>query len=114
MLAEILAKSSTAALVFSDKPAATETLQSAVVDKTIQFVILFDGNCQVFAEYHRTGIIHQGERFSEFMCEGESSHFFSDDYLYLSIVVDFDNQQIGSLLVKSSLSDWYASLFQLW
>ncbi len=112
MLAEILAKSSTAALVFSDKPAATETLQSAVVDKTIQFVILFDGNCQVFAEYHRTGIIHQGERFSEFMCEGESSHFFSDDYLYLSIVVDFDNQQIGSLLVKSSLSDWYASLFQ--
>ena len=110
ILANVLANNSTAALEFSDKNTATEILQSAMADIFIHHAVLFDEKCQLFAEFKSEALLSIQPLQTELTCSPASNYFYTDDYLYLSTPVILDDQQLGTLHVKSSLNDWYIKL----
>ncbi|MFK5949418.1 MAG: response regulator [Methylococcales bacterium] len=105
ILADVLAKNSTAALKFSDKKTAQEILQSAVADNSINHVALLDEACQLFEEYSNS--VDKNIKPSEvtFVCDGKRNYFYSSNYLYLSVPVMLEQEQVGTLSIKSDLKD---------
>ncbi|MFW5444354.1 MAG: response regulator [Methylococcaceae bacterium] len=110
ILADVLANNSTAALKFLDKSAATEILQSASVDHSIYHAVLLDEKCQVFAEYKHKALNSKQALETEYNCKEGANHYYTDDFLWLSIPVMLESQTIGYLYIKSSLIDWHQRL----
>ncbi len=105
ILADVLAKNSTAALKFSDKKTALEILRSAVADNSINHVALLDEQCQLFEEYSNSFDKNIELLEVTFVCDGKRNYFYSSDYLYLSVPVMLEQEQIGTLSIKSNLKD---------
>lgn len=110
ILANVLANNSTAALKFSDKNTATEILQSAMADISIHYAVVVDEKCQLFAEFKSKALPDTQSLQNELVCNSVSSHFYTDDYLYLSTPIMLDEQQLGTMHIKSSLNDWHTKL----
>ena len=110
ILADVIANNSTAALKFADNEVAQETLGFAVADITIHHAILLNEECLLFAEYETKTENFEHDLLKKLFCSRTPSHFYTSDYLYLSTPVIFEDQQIGSLFIKSSLIDGYSKL----
>jgi signal transduction histidine kinase/DNA-binding response OmpR family regulator len=106
ILADVLAKNSTAAIEFSDKESAIEILQSSEADDSISHVVLLDKNCQLFAEYIKnTSNKNESVAVATPTCNGERYSYYSNDFLSISIPVVFNKNHIGTLHIKTGLDD---------
>ncbi len=110
ILANVLANNSTAALKFLDKKTATEILQSAMVDISIHHAVVLDEKCKLFAEFKSKELLSKKALETELTCNPVSNYFYTGDYLYLSTPILLDEQQLGTLHIKSSINDWYIKL----
>ena len=105
ILADVLAKNSTAALKFSDKETAKEVLQSSVADGSINHISLLDEQCQLFVAYDNNSNSNKESPLTPPQCNGERYSLYGTDFLYITIPVMLDTDQIGTLSIKSGLND---------
>jgi len=110
ILAEMLAKNSTAALKFSDKETAEEILQSSAADESIYHVVLFNKKCQIFVEYKKKTNSNNEHTTTAPICNGVRYSQYSDDSLSISIPVVLKKNPIGTLYIRSGLNDLNAML----
>ncbi len=106
-LAEVLASNSSAALSFFQADAAEELLGSMREHRTIAYACLFDGDGQLFASYFN-------DQHADFVPQyrTELGHqFTSDGYLDLRLPVVEQDQEIGSIYIRATMSDVYG---QIW
>jgi signal transduction histidine kinase len=103
--AMIIGSNSSAALIFDDEKAATETLSSLSASPRIAAGILYDKNGKLFAKYIRNNI----DRSLLLSVSGEGK-YYRGDYLTVSRNVLLDNKIIGAISVTTDLHEFYSSL----
>src|SRR3989338_9510793 len=103
--AMIIGSNTTAALIFDDEKAATETLSSLSVSPHIAAAILYDKKGKLFAEYIR----NNADRDLFLSVHGQGKYYMGN-YLMVSQDVYLDNKAIGTISVTTGLQDFYTSL----
>ncbi len=103
--AALIARNSTAALLFQDEKAATELLASLVVADEVQYAVLFDKTSRMVAHFSRNVIIGSDP---PPLAEGDYRFFWTTlDYLE---PVRFQSNTIGMVYMRVSLVDLYRKL----
>lgn len=106
ILAGVIAENSRGALVFHDSSAAADTLASLKAQPRIASACVYDREGAVFAEYRRSN----GAGAS---CPAEAldiGHRFSFDYVVLFEPVILDDENVGTVYIRSDLEDLFARL----
>jgi len=106
--AELFAEQSTAALSFKDPKAATANLEKLVAQKHIVAACLYAGDGHVFAKYQRADV---NEDFSP-PAPQKNGHWFNDRYLELFRQILLNGKSIGTVYLKSDLSELNTRLQQ--
>lgn len=98
IFAEVIGNRSIAALSFDDKDVATENLAAVSVKKPIISACLYDASGKEFAAYHRT--LDEG-------CGAmrASGHAFRDQDLVIYHDINFLGEHVGSVFIRSDLSE---------
>lgn len=103
VLAEVIARNSTAALIFGDKEAATENLRSLQANPQIIYGRIYANEGVFFAEYFRPESQKSdgnGHLDSESFDEG---HRFRENFLEVTIPIQLNEKKIGSVRLVSTL-----------
>ena len=106
ILAEVIAENSRGALVFHDSSAAADTLASLRAQPRIASACVYDREGTVFAEYRRS---NGGGA----PCPAEAldiGHRFSSDYVVLFEPIILDDENVGTVYIRSDLVDLYSRL----
>ena len=105
-LAEVIGTSSTAALTFNDKKAATETLMALNAVPNIVCAIIFDDKDKLFAKYQKvdSDILPLP---STIMFTG---HHFDFNFLRYTKTITLKNNKIGKIYLQSDLEGFYSRL----
>lgn len=103
ILAKIISDNSTAAIKFLDQDAAKELLQTVSADTSIHHAVLYNSACLKFAEYGVKASDGKEQPTIKIDCHNYKNHFYTDHYLHLSTPIILEGQQIGTLMIKSSL-----------
>ena len=108
-LADVLGSNSTAALLFNDSQAATETLRTSAAHNHIAGAQLFDRNGQVVASYGRAGATPAlAEGFGqELLRAPKPTVVFARNSMRVLEPVVFNQETVGSIALESDLD-------QLW
>ncbi len=106
-IAQILADSSTAALTFDDPQAAQEVLLVLANEPRMVAATIFDAAGNPFALYSGSG---PAENLPPRPAEDGAS--FTDNHLELYKAIVFDGRRIGTVYLKSDLTEMYARLKQ--
>lgn len=105
--AKIIGTNSAAALAFNDSRDAQEILSALHAEPNIIYAILYDKNNKIFAKYLRN--LHQQDYPQ--IAPSEEGYHFGTNHLVLTQRINFDHDFIGSILIKSDLSQLYSRLF---
>jgi PAS domain S-box-containing protein len=105
--AEIINYSSRAALMFGDRKDAGQTLASLSVDDNTLCAVIYDAEGTVFANYSRysTSVPATPK-------EQKDEFYWLDGFVQIAAPMLFDNEQIGWLLIQSSLGSLYRRLMR--
>ena len=95
-LAEMIGSNSTAALTFSDRDAAAETLEALQVEPEVRVAAIFQRNGMPFARFAKPDIPKDT---LPAICPADG-HFFAEDHLELTHPVMLDGQRIGSVYIR--------------
>lgn len=106
--ADILTYNCKAAVSFGHKGTAEIILSSLKYQKDIVDACIFDVNNEVFAEYHRD----QSEGDSRFPQPREDNTYFQHGHLHLFQKIYLDNEVIGTVYIRSDLSQIWSKLNQ--
>jgi PAS domain S-box-containing protein len=108
--AEILAYNSTAALAFNDSKTAETILSALQYRQPIVTACIFDLDGKMFAVYHRDQLIE------ELTLPGsqESGYRFEDGHLHLYRSIVLDSDTLGTVYIRSDLSQIEATLRQFY
>ncbi|MGY6276894.1 response regulator [Methylomonas sp. MgM2] len=100
-LARVIADRSTAALAFDDEKAATDSLDSLAIKKSVVSAAIYDDGGNVFAKYDKSS-----EDASDFPDDLSSEVVrFEDDYLTVIEPVVLDDQMLGIVFIRASLNE---------
>lgn len=99
-LAELIGANSRAALIFEDAGAAGETLNTLRIWPDIVYVSLHDTEGKQLARFVRDG---EGEAWSGPPALGEESAVYADGIITVASPIIFDNQEIGGVVIRSSM-----------
>ncbi|MEX2525590.1 MAG: diguanylate cyclase [Gammaproteobacteria bacterium] len=99
-LAELIGANSRAALIFEDAAAAEETLDTLRIWPDIVYGSLHDTEGTQLARFVRDG---DGEAWSGPPALGEKSAVYADGIITVASPVIFDNQEIGGVVIRSSM-----------
>ena len=102
--AEVIAQNSTAVLTFGDKPTAKETLGALKPRASIVAAALYDKSGKLFVPWTRKG----GEVPAR---PGKDASYFTDDSLVVFRGVMLEKERIGTLYLRSDLSELNARLW---
>jgi diguanylate cyclase (GGDEF)-like protein len=102
ILAQDLSRNCSAALIFDDRLAAEETLNTLRGKPQVAYgsIVTVDGD--LFASYQRSPEAGQGYEFTR-PPGNKADAFFSRTYLQVSQPIIFNDQQIGILLIRAGL-----------
>ena len=98
-LADMTAGNCSAALVFKDETSARQTLNSYRSEPSVVNCCIYDAEGNLFASYRRKGCIQE----PTVPVTDKTAYQFSDGYLIVTCPVILDNEQIGSVVVRSDL-----------
>ena len=105
--ARIIAESSTAALSFSDESAAAEVLAALRGDSHLVEATIYDRSDRPFAHYDSTGVTSSPPPLPP-----PIGGYFENGTVLVCEPVRLNNQQIGTVLLKSTMTEVYARLRQ--
>jgi len=108
ILAKIIGDRSTAALTFDDKASAAESLAALISKKAIVAAALYKGD-ELFATYYASS---QPPRQSVPPRASPDNHRFEDGYLVLFQHIELNGESIGTVYLKSDLSELHARLWR--
>jgi signal transduction histidine kinase len=116
-LAEVIGTNSTAALSFSDKKSANETLAALAAEPNIISATIFDREAKRFASYSvQTGnkstssiFEEKGAPFNRSLIITDGYEFYKD-HVDLSKKIIFDKESIGTVYIRADLTDLYSRL----
>jgi len=100
-IGDLIGNRSIAALIFTDKNAAKDNLQSAKYASGILDICLYDTQKNIFSQYNQNKSGYCKTSISEIPHHGE--HRFDNDAVSLSLVIKDGNRNIGYLLINGSL-----------
>jgi signal transduction histidine kinase len=106
-LAEIAGGNSTAALTFRDPQSANETLRGLAAERHIVFAQIFAADGAAFAGYSRTRL-----EVTPLHAPGRDGHYFDLRYLELVHPIRLEGKRIGTIYLRSSLTDMYRRLIE--
>jgi diguanylate cyclase (GGDEF)-like protein len=99
MMADMIAASSAAAVLFNDSTAAVETLDFLDSQENIETAIIYDADLELFARYRK-------ENFAEPLPEpsGQTENLlFWGNYVELFTAITYQGEVIGSIYLRSNL-----------
>ncbi|MCG6553073.1 MAG: ATP-binding protein [Candidatus Magnetominusculus sp. LBB02] len=103
--AEMIGTNTTASLTFNDSKSAEETLSSLKSAQNITCAVLYDSNGEVLAQYTRDAAVAGTDCRSQ--ATGLYDYHMGLNYLDVFHRITFDNKIIGTLHMKSDLSEIY-------
>jgi signal transduction histidine kinase len=98
IFAELIGNRSTAALNFDDRDVAQENLSVISVKKPVVLACLYDSEGEEFAKYARGMEAKCGQVLP-------SGYHFTSDYLLIYHDINFKGEMVGSVFIKSDLSE---------
>jgi diguanylate cyclase (GGDEF)-like protein len=99
IMAEMIAANSTAAILFGDSDAATETLEFLASQENIQASVVYDTAHNVFASYRKTGLSIE----TPDPANQTNNLLFWDNYVEAFTEVTYDGEQIGLIYLRSDM-----------
>jgi len=99
---DLIGNRSIAALIFADKDAARNNLESAKYTSDVISICLYDNQKSLFSQYHRQGKSNCTKTIDNLLRHGE--HHFAKDTIELSLVIKDDYKNIGYLIINGSLA----------
>jgi PAS domain S-box-containing protein len=105
--ADIIARQSTASLVFKDPDSARTTLEALTAEPHVTSAAIYTPDGALFASYARTGAPGPPRRPAASRGTG---HVFTSDRLVVFRAVEFDSGTIGTVLIESDLTAMTARL----
>lgn len=105
--ARIISENSAAALMFNDSKASHETLAVLSDAPSVEAAGVFTADRKLLASYRRDGVASVGVPSAALVGQG---HEFSFNHLEVARRIDFDNRNIGIVVVRASLDQMYARL----
>ena len=122
-LALIIGYNSTAALTFSDPQAASETLSSLRAEPSVDSAFIYDSENNLFSVYNKTPpkdtdptTLNTPELTPRVT---QAGHSFSDNYLDMYRVIEFEGENLGMIHLRSNLAElneriiWYIKMASL-
>ncbi|MEN6356217.1 MAG: response regulator [Armatimonadota bacterium] len=106
-LAQIVGDNSTAALIFSDKNSAEETLAALRVESGIVEACIYTPDGRLFAHYARPGA---GRTFPPPHARKRNTYTFNDGYLTLYRRITLDGKNIGIVYLRSDMEEMHSRL----
>jgi signal transduction histidine kinase len=106
--AQIIGNNSRAAMLFNDKESAARTLETLVVDPAIVSAILYNASGEAFASYFRSAETNRNVPARPTIVAG---HNFLPNQLELASMIKKENETIGTIVLRSDLSQMYAGIF---
>jgi len=106
VIAQIMADRSTAAMAFADKTLAKENLSALKARKSIVSACIYDSSSELFATYMNGNL--------DSPCPAKpskQSSKFDQDYLHLFQPILIENDQVGTVYIRSDLRDIDARLY---
>jgi signal transduction histidine kinase len=110
-LAEIIAKNTTAAVMFNDQKSAEDTLTGLSINPHVISAFIVASGGAVFAEYHAPGesnAARSGKSAADIIREARISSsrdaWEGDDDLEVVVPMVLDNQEIGEVVVRSDIA----------
>ena len=92
-----------AALAFHDRDAATGIFSAVKADPRVEMALLFDGDNQLFADYHRPDSTTEIPFNKVVLTEKEGQQDFTQSHLTTSRDVTVDIEQVGTIVLISDL-----------
>jgi PAS domain S-box-containing protein len=104
--AEIIGSNSTAAITFKDKKTAEEILSALRSSPNIVVAVMYSKDGSIFARYQRYDVK------GDFSAPGpqEDHHYLGYDHLDLFHTITFEGKKIGTLYIRSDVSELYLRL----
>ena len=111
-MAQIIGGNVRTALLFKDKDAAQEILQTLGVEQNLRAAIIFDRNDNPFVQYlnprdnnffQSQSDPHERDLLAQAVSATQQTHYFSDQALNLCAPVFQDGQKIGTVFLQSNL-----------
>lgn len=112
ILAEVISNNSTAALYFLDRRAANETLQLVVADDSINYAVILNERCEIFAEFKSPSNLVNQKPVKKITCNKNKYYLYTPSILCLSIPIISKNNTIGTLYIESNLNELRNKFFQ--
>ena len=105
--AQIIGNNSSAALMFHDAKAGTETLNGLAVSPSVTAASIFDAGGATLAHYQRSAGPHLAPPSGALVAAG---HHFGAAHLDVVEPVRVNNQQVGLVLIRATLDQLFARL----
>ncbi len=111
ILAQDLSRNCSVALVFDDRPAAAEILNSLASKPQVVFSSITSARGDVFASYRRSA---QVDEKSGFLVEYDTKQaaFFTGTYLNVISPIIFNREQIGTLYIRTGMDTLHQVLWR--